>query len=130
MSRAVMLLGTSEGGAAGRTSAPAMRRTICAAAAAVDGFSGQQLPCRDIERSDTYGFTTILTDISFDEALEKTMAALKIEGFGVLSDLDVQRAMQNKLGADMRPDRILGACNPPLALQALQAGPDIGLQPP
>lgn len=74
-----------------------------------------------------YGFTTTLTGTSFDQALAKTTAALKAEGFGILSEIDVQHAMKEKLGVSMPPYRILGACNPPLAHQALQAVPDIGL---
>ena len=74
-----------------------------------------------------YGFTTTLTGASFDQVLAKTTAALKVEGFGILSDIDVQHAMKEKLGVEMPPYRILGACNPPLAHQTLQAVPDIGL---
>ncbi|MEP7300525.1 MAG: DUF302 domain-containing protein [Caldimonas sp.] len=74
-----------------------------------------------------YGFTTTLTGASFDQVLVRTTAALKAEGFGILSDIDVRHAMKEKLGVDMLPYRILGACSPPLAHQALQAVPDIGL---
>ena len=74
-----------------------------------------------------YGFTTTLTGLSFDEAIVKTTAALKAEGFGILSDIDMQKAMKEKLGQDMAPYRILGACNPPLAHQAITAVPDAGM---
>jgi uncharacterized protein (DUF302 family) len=74
-----------------------------------------------------YGFTTTLSGQPFEDVRSRVIDALKAEGFGVLSEIDVQKAMQEKLGAAMPPYRILGACNPPLAHQALEAEPDIGL---
>lgn len=66
-------------------------------------------------------------DLGFDEAIEKVTDELKKEGFGVLSDIDVAAKMKEKLNKDMPRYRILGACNPPLAYQAISAVEDIGL---
>lgn len=73
-----------------------------------------------------YG-TTISTLLEFDEAVEKTRAALGEQGFGVLTEIDVQATLKNKLDEDMEPYLILGACNPQLAHQALGVERDIGL---
>jgi len=74
----------------------------------------------------SYGFGTTLKT-PYAEALERTRAALKEQGFGVLTEIDVKKTMKEKLGVDFRPYAILGACNPPLAHRALSADLGIGL---
>jgi uncharacterized protein (DUF302 family) len=73
-----------------------------------------------------YGYARTLY-LSFAEAVERARAALKTEGFGVLCEIDVKEKLREKLGVDFPNYLILGACNPPLAHQALQQEPNIGL---
>ena len=76
-----------------------------------------------------YYFSKIL-NVSFDEAVTKIIEELKKEGFGILTDIDVQGTLKKKLNADFKKYRILGACNPPFAYSALQAEDKIGTMLP
>ena len=74
----------------------------------------------------TLGFV-IQSPAPFDVTLQRTRDALKAEGFGILTEIDIRAAFQEKLGREFRPYVILGACNPPLAYAALSAGAETGL---
>lgn len=73
-----------------------------------------------------YGFSRVVA-LSYSQAVEKVKQALKEQGFGVLAEIDVRKAMKEKLNVDFPDYVILGACNPPLAHRALQAEPRLGL---
>jgi uncharacterized protein (DUF302 family) len=73
-----------------------------------------------------YGFGKAV-ELDFEAALKKVTEELAKEGFGILTEIDVQATLKKKLNADMRPYRILGACNPPFAQRAIGAEPTIGL---
>ena len=66
-------------------------------------------------------------DFAFDEAIQQTKAALKAEGFGILTEIDLQAAFKEKIGAEFRPFVILGACDPNLAYATITANPLVGL---
>jgi uncharacterized protein (DUF302 family) len=74
----------------------------------------------------TYTLSTT-TEASFADAVERVLTELKSEGFGVLCEIDVQATLREKLGAEREPYVILGACNPPLAHEALAAEPELGV---
>jgi uncharacterized protein (DUF302 family) len=77
----------------------------------------------------SYYFSKTL-ELPFDQAIDKVTAALKAEGFGVLTQIDVRETFKNKLGVDFRPYRILGACNPGFAHKALSSEDKIGTMLP
>ena len=76
-----------------------------------------------------YYFSKLLS-VTFDEAIKQTTAALKREGFGIITEIDVQETLKKKINVDFRPYRILGACNPALAHEALKLEDKVGTMLP
>jgi uncharacterized protein (DUF302 family) len=121
----------------GRTAAGS-REPVIRAALAQAGLDAHLLDCREGstpccppsgETAMTYHFSRTLA-LSFEEAIAATAEALGRHGFGILTDIDVQATLKKKLDVDYRPYRILGACNPKMAYQALQAEDKIGTMLP
>jgi len=81
------------------------------------------------KQNEPLGITTVLA-VDYDQAVQQTLAALKEQGFGVLTEIDVKATLTTKLDVDFRRYVILGACNPPLAHQALSTDPSVGLMLP
>ena len=77
-------------------------------------------------QTSSYGFG-VDTDLNVEDAEQRVRDLLRQEGFGVLTEIDVQKTLKEKLGVEFRRYRILGACNPPLAHRALSAEPGVGL---
>ena len=75
----------------------------------------------------SYYFNKVVESKNFDEVIEQTIAALKTEGFGVLTEIDIQKALKEKIDVDFKKYRILGACNPDFANKALLAEDKIGV---
>lgn len=79
-----------------------------------------------ISNAQAIGFSVEMNQ-GFKYTIEKVVEALKVEGFGVLTEIDVKSTMKKKLDVDFQPYQILGACNPPLAYEALKIAPHVGL---
>jgi uncharacterized protein (DUF302 family) len=79
-----------------------------------------------MDRQTPYSFSRVLS-LPYEETITKVKEALKTEGFGVLTEIDVKKTVKEKLNRDFRNYVILGACNPPLAHQVLEAEPEVGV---
>jgi uncharacterized protein (DUF302 family)/glutaredoxin len=96
-------------------------------AAAEGGQSAPPLPRRGMPMLATSYTLSEKTTLPFDQAVQRVREELKSEGFGVLCEIDVQATLKEKLAVEGEPYTILGACNPPLAHQALEAEPELGV---
>jgi uncharacterized protein (DUF302 family) len=79
-----------------------------------------------MDRQTAFSFSRVIA-LGYEEAIAKVKEALRSEGFGVLTEIDVRKTLKEKLNRDFPKYNILGACNPPLAHQVLQAEPEVGV---